>query len=277
MLSVWKGSLAKKTYRFKEPTNRSLPIVVDALGVSFNLSLQSQSDQSLFNGTWPKRRREPMIKWVLRLKKWHSKCYRRRGLMINWVLRLLMGLFSTKCGKKDMKNWFSIEFWDPRNETPHAIDVENWWSIEFWDDETTLQMQYAVVAIAQHATRMWLLGGLGLWMRHDSFLYVRYDSFLYVKFFIFEAWLILICRVVPFWGNGTHAHAHTHAHVDISAERRLRRVGSSGERYEHTHTHERKHTFSAANTESREFGGKAHTRTRTRTRTHTCTHTHIRT
>jgi len=45
------------------------PMTVDlqpiALGVSFNLNLQSQSDWSLFHGTWQKRPREIFHRMLL--------------------------------------------------------------------------------------------------------------------------------------------------------------------------------------------------------------------
>ena len=51
--------VAKETYNFKTPTNRSHPISQSfAIGVSLNLNLQSQSSWSLFSGTWLKRPRE---------------------------------------------------------------------------------------------------------------------------------------------------------------------------------------------------------------------------
>jgi len=43
--SLFKGSFAKETYNFKEPTSRSHPIPPIALGVSLNANLQSQSQK----------------------------------------------------------------------------------------------------------------------------------------------------------------------------------------------------------------------------------------
>ena len=67
--SLLKGSFAKETYVFREPTNRShlilrmckfliMQVQPIAFGVAFTINLQSQSHWSLFNRTWQKRPRE---------------------------------------------------------------------------------------------------------------------------------------------------------------------------------------------------------------------------
>jgi len=54
----------------KHPNKCGMQIRAIAFGVSFNLILQSESYGSLFNGTWPKRRKELDDQ----LAKWLSKC-----------------------------------------------------------------------------------------------------------------------------------------------------------------------------------------------------------